>query len=67
MHDKELVCGCGNTFIFTERDQEFYQVKGYTPPKRCMDCRTKKKAKYAEREAKEISDRIMSGEKVNLN
>ena len=38
--DKELTCGdCGETFIFTERDQEFFASKGFQDPKRCPACR----------------------------
>ncbi len=31
--------GCGNEFIFTEKDQSFYIQEGYNPPKRCKSCR----------------------------
>ena len=34
---------CGNDFEFTERDQEFFQQKGFTPPKRCKPCRQVRK------------------------
>lgn len=44
--DKTIECvDCGNEFAFTARDQEFYAEKGFTnEPKRCRDCRNKKKA-----------------------
>ncbi len=44
--DKTIKCvDCGSEFIFTARDQEFYQEKGFTnEPKRCKACRDKKKA-----------------------
>ncbi len=44
--DQQLVCkDCGNTFVWTAGEQEFYQQKGFTnPPTRCPDCRAKKKA-----------------------
>lgn len=44
--DKELVCkDCGNTFIFTVGEQEFYAEKGFeNEPLRCRDCRTSRKA-----------------------
>ena len=39
--DLELKCGdCGATFIFTAGEQEFYDQKGFTAPKRCNECRT---------------------------
>ena len=45
MEDKTLVCvDCGNEFIFTASEQEFFAEKGFTnEPKRCADCRAKKK------------------------
>lgn len=44
--DKTIKCvDCGTEFVFTARDQEFYAEKGFTnEPKRCRDCRNKKKA-----------------------
>lgn len=42
--DKELVCkDCGETFIFTAGEQEFYQSKDFPTPKRCKRCRRAKK------------------------
>ena len=43
--DKTLVCvDCGNEFVFTAGEQEFYAEKGLTnEPKRCKDCRTERK------------------------
>lgn len=38
--DIELTCvGCGKSFIYTVKDQEFYEEHGYQPPKRCKQCR----------------------------
>jgi len=43
--DKTLPCEeCGKDFTFTAGEQEFYEEKGFTPPKRCPDCRAAKKA-----------------------
>jgi hypothetical protein len=37
-------CDCGIDFMFTAKDQEFYNSKGFKdPPKRCKACRAKKK------------------------
>ncbi|MCI8588274.1 MAG: cytochrome C551 [Bacilli bacterium] len=49
--DKTITCiDCGEEFVFTARDQEFYAEKGFNnEPKRCKSCRDKKKA---ERNAK---------------
>jgi len=48
MQDQTLTCSdCGNSFTWTASEQEFYQKKGFTnPPKRCPDCRAKKKADF---------------------
>ena len=45
MADKSITCrDCGNTFTFTEGEQDFYAQKGYSEPGRCSDCRAAKKA-----------------------
>ncbi|MGE4483699.1 MAG: zinc-ribbon domain containing protein [Oscillospiraceae bacterium] len=43
--DKTLVCkDCGNSFVFTASEQEFYEEKGLTSePGRCKDCRAARK------------------------
>lgn len=45
MPDKTLNCeDCGSEFIFSESEQEFYKEKGLQhEPKRCGDCRKKRK------------------------
>ncbi|WBW99263.1 zinc-ribbon domain-containing protein [Oceanirhabdus sp. W0125-5] len=45
MEDKKLICkDCGNEFIFTAGEQEFYKEKGFeNEPKRCKECRSKAK------------------------
>ena len=44
--DKSLQCSdCGETFIFSAKEQEFFQSKGYTnEPKRCPSSRAARKA-----------------------
>lgn len=44
--DKTLICkDCGNEFIFTAGEQEFYAEKGFqNEPQRCKACRDAKKA-----------------------
>ena len=44
--DKELVCkDCGQTFVFTAGEQEFYAEKGFqNEPQRCKECRGARKA-----------------------
>ncbi|MCL2675701.1 MAG: zinc-ribbon domain-containing protein [Firmicutes bacterium] len=41
MSDKTLKCkDCGEEFVFTEGEQQFYQEKGFTnEPTRCPKCR----------------------------
>jgi CxxC-x17-CxxC domain-containing protein len=40
MPDIEITCvECGETFPFTEREQEYYREKNLTHPKRCKPCR----------------------------
>lgn len=43
--DKTLVCAeCGQEFVFTASEQEFYEEKGFTnEPKRCPTCRRARK------------------------
>jgi CxxC-x17-CxxC domain-containing protein len=42
--DKTLTCeDCGKDFTFTAGEQEFFDQKGFTPPRRCKDCRMAKK------------------------
>jgi CxxC-x17-CxxC domain-containing protein len=43
--DKTLVCrDCGNEFVFTAGEQEFFAQKGFTnEPSRCPECRAARK------------------------
>jgi hypothetical protein len=43
--DKTLKCvDCGEAFVFTAGEQDFYASKGFTnEPKRCPNCRQAKK------------------------
>lgn len=42
--DVELVCSdCGNAFLFTGSDQEFYASRGFQNPKRCSTCREQRR------------------------
>jgi CxxC-x17-CxxC domain-containing protein len=44
--DKTLTCrDCGQSFVFTTGEQEFFAQKGFTnEPTRCPDCRASRKA-----------------------
>lgn len=45
MEDKTIICkDCGNEFIFTVQEQEFYAEKGFqNEPARCLACRRSRK------------------------
>ena len=40
---------CHVDFEHDEREQEFFAQQGYDKPKRCIDCRRKKKARFENR------------------
>ena len=43
--DKTLTCAdCGQQFVFTASEQEFYAGRGFTEPRRCSSCRASRKA-----------------------
>src|SRR5437773_5556010 len=48
--DKSLTCSdCGQSFIFTAGEQEFYERKGFREtPKRCKPCRETRKMRRAD-------------------
>lgn len=50
--DKTLVCkDCGNEFIFTASEQDFFEEKGFTnEPQRCKACRDARKNNGRQRE-----------------
>ncbi|GBU11197.1 hypothetical protein AwErysi_08130 [Erysipelotrichaceae bacterium] len=46
LQDITLVCkDCGQPFVWTVGEQEFYQQMGFNnPPVRCKECRDRRKA-----------------------
>jgi len=45
VQDKLLACvDCGAQFVFSVRDQAFFQERGYQAPRRCKGCRDKRKS-----------------------
>ena len=44
----EETCENGNTFTWPAGEQQFFHDKGLYQPKRCKDCRTKKRNEKAE-------------------
>lgn len=56
--DKTLVCKeCGNEFVFTAGEQEFYASRGFeNEPQRCKSCRdARKNATRGTREMYEVT------------
>ena len=46
MHtDRTLTCAdCGQEFVFTASEQQFYADRGFSDPRRCRSCRAQRKA-----------------------
>ncbi|MBQ7757503.1 AbiH family protein [Anaerotignum sp.] len=48
--DKRLLCiECGNEFIISAREQEYFHNLGYVLPKRCRTCRNKRRQEQQEK------------------
>lgn len=48
--DKPLTCvDCKQPFVWSAREQTFFAEKKFAPPKRCSDCRKKRRAQKNER------------------
>jgi CxxC-x17-CxxC domain-containing protein len=44
-NDKNLACAdCGQEFVFTASEQDFYAQRNFTEPRRCPSCRASRKA-----------------------
>ena len=44
-NDKTLTCAdCGQQFVFTASEQDFYAQRGFSEPRRCASCRATRKA-----------------------
>jgi CxxC-x17-CxxC domain-containing protein len=44
MTDRTLTCAdCGQEFVFTSSEQEFYNERQFTEPRRCPSCRAARK------------------------
>lgn len=54
MEDIKIICkDCGEEFVFSVREQEFYKQQGFeNNPVRCKACRDKRKAERANFNAK---------------
>lgn len=43
--DRTLTCAdCGQEFVFTASEQQFYTDRGFSDPRRCRSCRAARKA-----------------------
>jgi CxxC-x17-CxxC domain-containing protein len=43
--DRTLTCAdCGQEFVFTASEQQFYADRGFSDPRRCRSCRSARKA-----------------------
>jgi len=43
--DRTLTCAdCGQEFVFTASEQQFYADRGFSDPRRCRNCRANRKA-----------------------
>lgn len=64
--DKTLICrDCGEEFVFTAGEQEFYSTKGFqNEPTRCKMCRDTRKSQFnrsgSEKRSKEMFDAVCS-------
>lgn len=48
--DRVCTCAdCGEQYVLTVGEQKWYAEKGYPEPKRCKDCRAKRKAEKESR------------------
>ena len=46
--DRTLTCAdCGQEFVFSASEQQFYTDRGFSDPRRCPDCRRARKAQRA--------------------
>lgn len=44
MSDRTLTCrDCGQEFVFTAGEQDFYTQRGFSEPQRCQSCRAARK------------------------
>ena len=61
--DKVLSCrDCGQAFVFTTGEQEFFAQKGFTnEPSRCPDCRRARRAERGGRSGDDSSGGYSSG------
>lgn len=53
--DKAIICcNCGEEFIFSVGEQEFYQERNFIPPRRCPFCRREIRRKRKALEGEQV-------------
>ena len=60
MQDKNITCAfvsCGETFIHSVKDQEFYERMKFPDPKYCKTCRERRKQERAQKEFQEATEK----------
>jgi len=46
--DRTLTCAdCGQEFVFTASEQQFYADRGFSDPRRCRNCRAARKTQMS--------------------
>jgi hypothetical protein len=51
MSEQRIMCvDCRREFAFSAEEQRFFREKGYTPPRRCKECRRAKKEQRGDRD-----------------
>ena len=62
--DKTIACiDCGTDFVFSEADQARHRELGYKTPKRCLECREKRRKRWGDGGSHPYT--FPSGEKSN--
>ena len=63
--DMKLTCRqCGRQFVFTQAEQEFYELKGFKHPSRCQECRTSKQSQLHELVCSQCGTEMVNGASV---
>ena len=60
--DRTLTCAdCGQEFVFTASEQQFYSDRGFSDPRRCRSCRAARKAQMGGNESSSMGGGGYSG------
>lgn len=62
MPDKTLKCiECSQDYIFTDKEQLFYNERGFQEPKRCAACRAARKRSHGSSRGGGFNDQFNKG------